>query len=171
MMNKSASQAQDNQTLGGANAGTEPVGGAAGAANVASTAQSQSRDVAQEAFEMYSQGMFQESIKLIQKVEQQIDNVNSESGSNPSGTASGGPSGGNGADKGGPGGGSSSQHIIGVEEKKQRVQHNMLLAGYFKNKGKDPHGLLKGLIELHEHHQSGDTIARAAPPYNMNQRL
>jgi hypothetical protein len=37
--------------------------------------------MAQEAFELYSQGMFQESIKLIQKVEQQIDNLGSDSGS------------------------------------------------------------------------------------------
>ena len=84
--------------------------------------------------------------------------------------SAGGTSGGNGADKGGSvTGSSSSHHIISIDEKKQRVQHNLLLAGYFKNKAKDPHGLLAKLKELHEHHQSGDTIARPAPQYNVNQ--
>lgn len=108
-------------------------------------------------------------VRLIQKVEQQIDNLGSDSGSSQAGPGSGGPSGGSGADKGGSGGGAAAHHIISIDEKKQRVQHNLLLAGYFKNKAKDPHGLLGKLKELHEHHQSGDTIARPAPQYNVNQ--
>jgi len=58
-------------------------------------------------------------IRLIQKVEQQIENSNSEGGPGQAGAGMDGSGAGNGADKGA--GGGSSQHITSVDEKKQRV--------------------------------------------------
>ena len=81
-------------------------------------------------------------------MEQNIENQTSEGGPGHSGTGTDGAGSGGPGDKGINSG--SSQHITSVEEKKQRVSHNLLLAGHFKNKARDPHGLLKNLKELHE---------------------
>jgi len=43
-----------------------------------------------------------------------------------------------------------------LDEKKQRVKHNQLLAEHFQNGAKDPQGLLNSLIELYERNQSGE---------------
>jgi hypothetical protein len=63
-------------------------------------------------------------------------------------------------------GSGSQQGIISVEEKKQRVQHNMVLAEYFKARAKDPYGLLEKLIELHD--ESAEGLATPAPAYSVN---
>lgn len=48
----------------------------------------------------------------------------------------------------------SSQHTISLEEKKQRIHHNIALAEFFKNKytgnGTDPYDLLNKLKDLHQ---------------------
>ena len=59
----------------------------------------------------------------------------------------------------------TGHNIISADEKKQRVQHNIILAEYFKQKAKDPHGLLEKLIEQHENHVSGDTVVSPAPTF------
>jgi len=63
-------------------------------------------------------------------------------------------------------GSGSQQGIISVDEKKQRVQHNMVLAEYFKARAKDPYGLLEKLIELHD--ESAEGLATPAPTYSFN---
>ena len=63
-------------------------------------------------------------------------------------------------------GSGSQQGIISVDEKKQRVQHNMVLAEYFKARAKDPYGLLEKLIELHD--ESAEGLATPAPTHSFN---
>lgn len=63
-------------------------------------------------------------------------------------------------------GSGSQQGIISVDEKKQRVQHNMVLAEYFKGRAKDPYGLLEKLIELHD--ESAEGMATPAPTYSVS---
>lgn len=63
-------------------------------------------------------------------------------------------------------GAGSQQGIIGTDEKKQRVQHNIVLAEYFKARAKDPYGLLEKLIELHD--ESAEGMATPAPAFSVN---
>ena len=41
----------------------------------------------------------------------------------------------------------------------------MILAEYFKQKAKDPHGLREKLIEQHEKQVNGDTVVSPAPNF------
>jgi len=59
----------------------------------------------------------------------------------------------------------ATAHIISAEEKKLRVQHNVILAEYFKQKAKEPHALLEKLIEQHEKQVNGDTVVSPAPAF------
>ena len=46
-----------------------------------------------------------------------------------------------------------------------RIQKNLILQDYLKQKAKDPHGLREKLIELHEKQVNGDTVVSAAPNF------
>ena len=52
-----------------------------------------------------------------------------------------------------------------------RVHQNIVLVEYFKNRAKDPHGLLTKLKEIHEQGQSGENVARAASNFSLNAKL
>jgi len=79
----------------------------------------------------------------MQSVEQEVDKQANEGG------AAGGSGG---HDKNG--GGQGSAFKSSIEEKKQRISHNQILAEHFQNKGKNPHASLQKLLELYEHNQS-----------------
>ena len=56
-----------------------------------------------------------------------------------------------------------TSHIVSLDEKKLRIQHNMALAEHFKNKAKDPFDLLEKLVEHHEKQVNGETVVSPAP--------
>lgn len=103
--------------------------------------------------------LFVSKRRILQKVENQIEK---QEGGGSSGGAS------SSQNQINSGSGFQGQHTTSLDEKKQRIHHNIALTEFYKNKyygsGTDAFGLLVKLRDLYDCTKSGDTVISPPPP-------